>query len=415
MQVDPLLAKIYSLFGSDQTLLIPIKDSQLVDPRWQNYTVYQSRQPANQALLAASDLAVVCGPESHNLVALQFASQGLRQMFLNTNPGLEKTLQTSFEGKFFLWLRFRGWSPRDYVHPYFTLLSNTAVMVGERATPSVYHFDNESPVLTVNFKDVLWHLEIATILADQRGRAHELRLQESNGPGRPKAQDEYILSVFRSHHDNVWFEPGMKVFYTKDERNGRIQPLYVEEVKKLLHQTLVSLKTHHASGTGNNKVMANMDTGLRHLARLTGLLKILAVRRCKMRLAAPPPPPSEELVTFEAFVAMSCKRRQGEAVTLAEAYDAYLQFCVSRDCSAQYSQRQFLARLRDAVNRKFGLVPSHNLIRDGRAKRGYRNLWIKLTADLNSAQITDATDGRPNASKESGAGVEVEANAPTAG
>jgi hypothetical protein len=313
---------------------------------------------------------------------------------LAQNPVLQTTVLTSFESRYILWLRVEGYKPGDYVPSNFAWMTNSVIVVAERSLASPYRFESEGPVVNIHFNDIQWFIEFRLCeqlrLAEPKALA---QLAKCRRIGRARSDDEYYYSVFRNQHGNIHYDPGSKSFYHEEE--GSARPLFEEQVKLLLYHTLLGLRDHQVAN-GNMVGAAKIDTRPRHLARLATMLKIFTARPCsKLAVAAPPRPPKEEVETFAAFIASCLEWSQNDSVTLAEAHAVYAAFCLSRGCASQYSAREFNVHLWQAAKRSFGLAKRHDIMRDGKAKRGLCHLRIKPTTGFNSGKIPDAADPAP--------------------
>jgi len=114
------------------------------------------------------------------------------------------------------------------------------------------------------------------------------------------------------------------------------------------------------------------------LKALTELLKILAVKPFEVPETAKVPAEEvdEQATCFEEYVLTQLEEAPGETLTVAEALAGYIEFC-NNEGGARYSTRQFRDKLGDAVKREFGIGKNHDTLRNGQAKRGFRNLRLK--------------------------------------
>jgi hypothetical protein len=128
------------------------------------------------------------------------------------------------------------------------------------------------------------------------------------------------------------------------------------------------------------KPLLHVDTGPKHLATLIELLKVMAVKPFEVAPAAVATPPAEGVDeaanAFEEFVLTQLEEAEGATLTVAEALAGYAGYCLDGGYP-RYSPRQFHDRLPDSVKTAFGIEKSHDIIRDGHAKRGFRHLRLK--------------------------------------
>jgi hypothetical protein len=261
-----------------------------------------------------------------------------------------------------------------------------AIMVVERAPASVYQFDNQSRPVPICFQMIKWHLDDSACLRSRYLAGCEPR---PPGRGRPKPNDDYVIWVFQNMYGHIFFDPGSQNFY---RLKMEPEPLHVEEVKKLLHQTLVAIRDCSVAP----KWLANVSTGPRHLAQLVTMLKVGVVRPAgRMRRLIPPSDPAgEEAETFDLFMETCWQREQGASVTVAEAYDAYQAFCLSRS-APQYTEYQFNRRLSKAVRRTYAIGQNHYTVRAGKPNRGFRHIRIKAMGQ-HLSENPDSVDTVPS-------------------
>jgi hypothetical protein len=374
-------------------VLIPIKDGQPVDERWQLSTVGFAKEPGNQAILASSDVAVQCGVESHHLAAIRFHGPEQRERFLLKNAPLRDSLMTSFPGAFLVWLRYAGLQPGPCEHPICDWVAEGSIMVAVRKEqkPPVYRLDHEGPPVTLAIKDILWPWPVSSAWAIPLASVR-FAIGKSGGLGRPKLNDDFLADVWMNENPGLWFDSGTKTFYQVEEEqpiDGLLQPVCLEEIKKRLHQTLIGIKD--LSSTSGKAL--SVDTSPRHLARLMTLLKILAAKPAGDRkIKAVPVAPAKEIVAFDAFIKAGLAATPGnEPLTAEEIYQVYVEFCLRRGLQ-RYSKRQFQTRLGNALRQAFGIGQSHDIIKDGRAKRGFRNLRVEPSFEKSRTERAHRAD-----------------------
>jgi hypothetical protein len=124
------------------------------------------------------------------------------------------------------------------------------------------------------------------------------------------------------------------------------------------------------------------------------LFKILAVKPFEIpQVATKPPEVDEAAGAFDEFVLTQLEEAEGATLTVAEALAGYTDYC-STEGHPRLTPRQFQERLPDAVKKEFGIPANHDTIRDGRAKRGFRNVRLKLREVAHKIETlrTDRTD-----------------------
>jgi hypothetical protein len=380
-QLEQVLQKTYSLLGFDKTTLLPMRNGCLVDSHRQRFSLQQTHQADNLWLLACYDIGVVCGQRSDGLACILFSDGAERLEFLDKNPLLRDTLLTSSSGCYRIWMRIDGWYPGNQENPNCTWVSDNLVMIANRDANSDYRFDNEAKPVTIKFKEIVWPKELAVYWAFELARA-EFDVLVEDKRGNPVVNDDFVAATFMNLHADIFFNPANASFYRRLANGRGNAAFYVEEAKKSLHEILSYIRPVAATPAIKAAAKAPLfvDTGLKHLTDLVELLKILAVRPVEavpQPAVAPTVVPDKNARVLEEFMLSQLEETLGEAVTVDEAYQAYAEFCVSEGHLLRYSQRQFNDRISGSVNRIFGIQKAHDIQRESRAKRGFRNLRLK--------------------------------------
>jgi hypothetical protein len=381
--------------------LLPINGRKLLDDYRSGLTLRQSHQADNLWLLACYDIGVVCGPRSHNLVSIWFGEEKERAEFLDLNPSLRNTLLTSSpgQGQFSIWLRIDGWYPESHQKGTYHWAADKLHIVATREPDSKYPFDNLASLVTLKFKEIVWPDVLAIYWASTIANM-EYEIVVANRHGNPVLNDDYVGSVFINMHPNIFFNPGTGTFYERLP-DGQNQTYYEEQVKKSLHAVLsyirkaITIKlTVKAASDAIGKAPVFVDTGLKHLAELVELLKIVAVRPIEVPKQEAAKPAVAEATGFENFVQTQLEEAPGASVAVEEAYEAYTEFCISEGHPRRYGQRQFQDRIGAAVKGIHGIDKNHRTIRNGLHKRGFFNLRLKSGAGSNPGTVgTLGTDG----------------------
>ena len=376
--LEQLLQTTYNLFGFAKTLLLPLNGVKFIEDNLSGLTLDQTHQAANLWLLACYDIAARCGVHSHNLAAIRFHDETARADFLVRNPDLQGTLLTSSPNGFFVWVRIEGWYPENHEHPICDWISDKFVAVAIRQADSKYRFDNQGHPTVVSFRQIVWPADLAMHWA-WKITASEYEILAEDKHGGPVVNDDFVASMFINMHANISFNPVIGTFYER-LAGGRIRTHYVEEVQKSMHQVLTYIRktAKHVAAKANGKVKLYVDSGPGHLKALTELLKILAVKPFEVPETAKVPAEEgdEQATCFEEYVLTQLEEAPGETLTVAEALAGYIEFC-NNEGGARYSTRQFRDKLGDAVKREFGIGKNHDTLRNGQAKRGFRNLRLK--------------------------------------
>lgn len=214
--------------------------------------------------------------------------------------------------------------------------------------------------------------------------------------GKVKFNDDYVLAFFMVNHHNTHYNPVTHRFYVEHGEGPTQENLYDEEVKRDLHATLVALRNLAIKGllpqSPNGQINTSplyVDTGPKHLATLLELLKIVAVKPIDIPEEGAAVDPEKS--GFDDFVSSELEDAPGTSVTVEEAYEAYAEYCISEGHARRYSQRQFYDRIGEAVKRSYGISKNHDIVRDGRARRGFRNLRLKVR-EVEPKQESSGTD-----------------------
>lgn len=299
---------------------------------------------------------------------------------------------TSFPGAFLVWLRYAGLEPGPLEHPICDWVPEGSIMVAARQqNPPQYRLDHEGPPVTLEIKSIVWPRQVSRDWAIALASV-KYAIAKPGRLGRPKLNDDFLAGVWMNENPGLWFDPGTKTFYQEEEEqpiDGLLEPVCSEEVKRRVHQTLTGIKD--LSGTSDKALP--VDTSPRHLSRLVTLLKILAGKPAGAgRIKAVPVAPAKEIVAFEAFIKAGLEATPGNVpLTAEEIYHVYVEFCLRRGLQ-RYSKRQFQSRLGKALRQAFGIGQSHDITRDGRAKRGFRNLRVEPNFEKSRTERAERTD-----------------------
>ena len=390
------LKAVYDRFARDQTVLIPVREGEPLNKEWEGVSLEKTRDINYQFDLASSDIAVEFGPKSNNLAAIRFGEAKAREDFLAKNPLLLKdALLSSVPGGFYVWIRFEhdpAYRPMGFEHETCDLICEGIILVATRDSKAGYRFDNEGHPATIKLRDIVWPDAVVTLLAVRKAEG-DFPMVVMGEHGEAKLSDDHIVALFRAHNPKVHFNPVTAWFYLP-LADGQVRRIYEEQVKKGLYEllTFARLKTRKKfveempspalaeaiaqagfapAADRPKKLPVHVDMGLRHLTELVGLLKVLAVRPFEV-----PAQEDEEAKAFTGFIQTRFEREPGENLTVEEARCAYREFCFSEG-HPQLPERQFRARLPEAVKSRLGIDKSHDILRDGMAKRGFRNLRLK--------------------------------------
>jgi hypothetical protein len=266
-----------------------------------------------------------------------------------------------------------------------------------------YQLDDQKHPVTIGIEGIIWPPELAKCLAIKKiGLDYPIVITDIKGCG--ILNDDYMVAMLMLQNPDVYYNPVSGWFYRLQEGDGEAQPqrIYEEEIKNAFHRILRGLRKPaskapldelpaplcEAFGQTSepaSKAEVYVDTSLKHLASLVELLKVMAVKPFvvkettkPLQEAAPKPPinETEEAKNLDEFITTQLEQAEGANLTVSEALAGYDRYC-SCEGLLRFSPRQFHDRLTDAVKRSFGVQKTHDVIRSGQAKRGFRNLRLK--------------------------------------
>jgi hypothetical protein len=366
-----MVREAYERFGYDNTLLLPVKDSQVI-PGWSEADLERSHSAECQQELNRADIAVVCGTPSRGLCATRFSDQATMDAFLESNPAIRQTLKTSSRHGTYLWLRVTGdFCPASCQFPGLHWLSEGASVVLKREPCSRWRLDKDGKPLALDFDQIVWPAE-ATRAFKVEAIGHQYQFTVADRKGRKMVNDNFIATVF-ALDNRIFYNPARQQFFSDA---GQSAKLYPEMVKRSLLQFLARFaETFSKRGCW-------LDTSLKHADRLLELLKVICVQA-----------PAEEDVAMEKFVEAQLALVAGRDVTVAETYSSYVEYC-SRQNLPVFARSQFLNRIPRVVKQRFGIGKNHAIKRNSRCVRGFTGLEIRSRCpDVGATDVTDAMDG----------------------
>ena len=315
------------------------------------------------AELARHPLGVMCGPGSENLCALMAANKPCAA-FLRDNPALLNSLIVHPSGDLILlFLRFKDMPPPVCLPAEGKWFgSGQVVPVFERAPGSFFLCLNPVPPAVVACSDINWdalpnlHLELRLgVLARQHGP----EVLATPG-GRPRVNENFwagfCVSVLGIRYDTQAGE-----FIQVSTAGQPRVPVTGEVVMADLTRVLLL-----RSQSPGREILA-LHREHRHLKRILDLVKVLgAEKSCDDR---------DNLVAFLQEAVESCP---GASVTAEELFRAYRVFCAAAQIAA-ISERRFHPLVTEWLQQRFQVDKSHSILREGTARRGFRDLGLRQT------------------------------------
>ena len=257
MTVAPHIQKLYELLGSE-AVLIPVKtgSKRPIDKRWEQTTFEDTQNDDYQVRLAKGNVGVALGSLSGGLCAIDIDDDRDMEPFFELNPLLRNTLVTRGARGCQIWVRFR--SDKKYVelnlppypkrtHPlkfnrgYRDRVNDMghvvagqfgewrsgggqSVIHGRHPDGHDYTFINESPVLSVLFRDISWPHTLDDLpWADQVQRALIEIYGDpwiSDKDGAPRTMIEPFWSGLFAHRYEVVYDKDEERFYLYDHTRG---------------------------------------------------------------------------------------------------------------------------------------------------------------------------------------------------
>ena len=358
MELDPVLNKLYQLFGFS-TAFIPLSlgRQEPANNKWRDITLETSRSSAHLNLLWNSDIAVVCGPVSFNLCALRFNNDAALARFQELNPGMT-TLTTKHPDGVWLWVRIEGFAPKTQRLPDCMWQSDGFVRMFDRRPHGEKHVVLEAiePQVT-SFASICWSKETTTwllpeIVASDYGNPFEPAENEMSRPNYA-----FWSKCFALAH-GICFALTQKSFYHREPGGNEWTYMAEERVQDLFVRWVMQLK----KSKGHEFITV--------LAEPHGLKRILESLRV---VAAGELPPEQDVMV--QFLDECVTASAGGSATTEELYLAFKNLCTSRRL-APMPPVIFKCVIGPLLRQRFGVCNSHSLVRNGVCRRGFNYIRV---------------------------------------
>ncbi len=179
-------------------------------------------------------------------------------------------------------------------------------------------------------------------------------------PGdKPQLNLYYVAGYFREAC-KLLYDPHQQRMFVQDPKRKRYMPVLDEFIMAHLADMMVKLgRTKQAAGV-------TIDRSPRVLRQLVEILKVLAVGRL---------PAEQDSVV--RFLTDRVESHQDVDVTTAELYRAYKAFCAESNLDV-CPENLFQRRVPDLVRERFGVAKRHCIERDGKARRGFPHVRLRV-------------------------------------
>lgn len=358
-QLDPALTEIYAAFGQD-TILVPFGDDGclLEAEELNSITLAYTRTNSYQASLCSSDVAILCGRINGGLCGFSLASPEACGELMGANPGLANTLVTETPSGAILWVRATDCVPQGFRGEQVTWLSDRDAVVLRRRPPWPPDWQaSGKEIATVRIVDLNLHF-------DPGMAVHLIKADAEHWCGPPFLPGRWGRKIFNPKFWAGFAGSIMAIrYFSWDRRFERFDP-EAREWRSITEELLMHKLCNFISG--ESKLLGHpVLPGLKMLRLLVGELRIQCVQE-----------DVDQPLGVARFLVDHVEPCPGQDMTTRELHAAYCQHQSQADLPA-ISQPVFEQLIGPALAARWGLRRSHSLLRDDRAKCGYRGIRLK--------------------------------------
>ncbi len=254
----PRVERVRTTFGYD-TILIPTRPGtkEPFQKGYPGFGIEKMSDPEHLALLEKSNIAILTGSASGNLISIDFDDDGAYEEFRILNPHLCETRRTIGARGCNLWYRISGeypkgikklWGRRD--SPVGELRAGDCITVvdGKHPKGMEYRIDTQFLLRIISFEDIRWP-------ADWSGITEKVdpfdELTRKHGPpmlvgerGTVQLNEAFIGAWIRKEN-HLAFAKEDERFYMYDEAAGIWPVRSAREVDRLIHDYIARLASEN--------------------------------------------------------------------------------------------------------------------------------------------------------------------------
>jgi hypothetical protein len=304
------------------------------------------------------------------MCAITFTELPALQRFLEHNPPLRETALLSGPNGFTLFIRIDGFRPRTTTVPYCKWLGqNELVPVClRRKFTQTYTWNNKHKPLELSFSEIIWPDGMERMFAFEQVEFTYHSPFYADRKGNPVLNLPYWSALF-ARINTVKYCPGSQTFYQRDVEAQEWVELSITHIKAAMLEFMLQ-----NGGRPGYEVLLRPCSD-RQLDDLIKSLRLVAIGEDEDAGKA-----------LNAFVADCLEAHTGTDVTVAELYSAFVGFC-QRGQQPHLTQAQFCDRSPALIQSRFAIGRSNSIDRNGKARRGYYNLRLKLSVHSSAPEV----------------------------
>jgi hypothetical protein len=298
-----------------------------------------------------------------------FSEEQVFQTFLLSNPGLRETAVLNGPEGVILFIRIEGFRPRTTTLPFCKWLGEAATvrLCLRRKFTATYKWLNNCTPLALSFSEIVWPDGIRRRFALESLEFTYHAPFGRDSRGKTNVNYPYWSARFALAR-LVKYCPGSDRFYVYDDEAKEWAETSLAYVKsELLHFLL-----QEAIRTGCEALEPCTEKQLNDLVKS---LRVVAIGDEEGGDEA-----------LSAFVTECLEGHAGSDVTVEELFSAFEGFCARRR-QQRLTKAQFFDKSAPMIQRRFSIGRSNSVTRNGRARRGYYNLRLKLVVHTVTGEV----------------------------
>jgi len=356
---DPVLTALYSHFADVALIPVPKGRAQPVNNAWKQFSLDQTLTLPHLRQLSQSNIGIACGPVSNHLCGIQCENEDAYNRFITNNPLLKDSLAVCGPYTWVAFVRILGLCPiTEELGEYGWLAEGACVLVHNRdgfTQPVVITGENAVEIV---FGDLNWEEPAKTTFQFKLAAAKHgpPQLPDDRGRSRPNFN---FWGAFLAENSGLKFNPALKQFVRRNSDDQRWMVVPVEIVMREAQNLVLKF------GWANDWKLLQRPFSNKDMNTLVDHMRFITAEEF-----------ADEANGLDAFIAQQVIHTPGADTTSEELFQAYGCFCQNEHLLA-LTQHEFFRVLPPRMKVRFGISPSHSLMREQGSKRGYRNVSLR--------------------------------------
>ncbi len=295
-------------------------------------------------------IAVQLGATDDDLAVLGCRSPSELQAFLGQNPALAESLTTIWNGWYLLWLRTDVRCENVILEGWMWLVK-AAIPV--YVLGSVVEFVRDGESVRVAFESIKWSQALGQRL--QMAQLRQKYGQCFHRASGKKTLNELFWANVLAEVLNVYYDPDRDGFLQPADDGTPARKLDCQDVRRLVADAMQTFAGVWHEGFPLNELRPA------RIRQLIERMKVAAMARARKE-------PDE----LSLYCSTRLRLEPGATVTTEELWADY----ASSHTLREWSRHQFFQRIANEIKKAFGRTKSHDIKRNGRARKGFRGLAL---------------------------------------